>query len=125
MEDIHIEPTKNSPLIEFNASGKLIIAGSAYPENAKEFFDPLIEWIMNLEVVDVDFDLIIEYINTSAAKKLLELLQKLERNSHITNRKVNWFYQNWDADSLETGKILSESLPGIHFSFTEYEKKAN
>jgi hypothetical protein len=123
MEDIHIEPTKNSPLVEFYTSGKLIMAGSAFPENAREFFDPLIEWIMNLQTGDVDFDLIIEYINTSAAKKLLELLQKLERNSQISARSVNWFYQNWDIDSLETGKILSESLPGIQFKFVEYEKK--
>jgi hypothetical protein len=125
MEDIHIEPTKNSPLVEFYASGKLIMAGSAYPENAREFFDPLIEWIMNLQTGNVDFDLIIEYINTSAAKKLLEMLQKLERNSQIATRNVNWFYQKWDTDSLETGQILSESLPGIRFKLTEYEKKPN
>jgi hypothetical protein len=123
MDDLHIEPTKNSPLVEFFTSGKLIIAGSVYPENAKEFFDPLIEWIVKLQSNKIDLDLIIEYINTSSAKKLLELLQKLERNLQIESRNVNWFYQKWDSDSLETGQILSESLPKINFKYSEYEKK--
>ncbi len=123
MDDLHIEPTKNSPLVDFFSSGKLILAGSVFPENSKEFFDPLIEWILDLQTASVDLDLIIEYINTSSAKKLLELLQKLERNTKIGNRNINWFYQKWDTDSLETGQILSESLPGLKFQFTEYEKK--
>jgi hypothetical protein len=112
MDDLHIEPTKNSPLVEFFTSGKLIIAGSVYPENAKEFFDPLIEWIVKLQSNKIDLDLIIEYINTSS-----------ERNLQIESRNVNWFYQKWDSDSLETGQILSESLPKINFKYSEYEKK--
>jgi hypothetical protein len=123
MKDLQIEPTKKTPLIDFFTSGKLIFAGSAYPENVKEFFDPIIDWIVELDCETVDFDLIIEYINTSAAKKLLELLQKLQANDKISSRRVNWFYQKWDEDGLETGQILSDSLPGISFEFVEFEKK--
>ena len=123
MEDLHIEPTKNSPLVEFYTSGKLVLAGSAYPENAREFFDPLIDWIINIEVDTVDFDVIIEYMNTSSAKKLLELFQKLERNKLIGTRNIIWHYEKWDTDTLETGQILSESLPGLTFKYVEYEKK--
>ena len=121
MNDLQIEPTKNTPLIDFFSSGKLIFAGSAYPENANEFFEPLIEWIVALQTEAVDFDLIIEYINTAAAKKLMELLQKLQLNKNIQICQVNWFYQKWDEDGLETGQILSDSLPGIKFDFVEYE----
>lgn len=123
MNDLQIEPTNKTPLIDFFSSGKLILAGSAYPENANEFFDPLIEWIVALHAEAVDFDLIIEYLNTSAAKKLMELLQKLQFNKNIQLCKVNWFYQKWDEDGLETGQILSDSLPGIKFEFVEYESK--
>jgi TATA-box binding protein (TBP) (component of TFIID and TFIIIB) len=122
MKDLQIEPTNTTPLVEFYESGKLILAGSVYPENAKEFFEPIIEWIEEFQNEEVDFDLIIEYINTSSAKKLLELLQKLDSSKYILSRKVNWFYQKWDEDSLETGQILSDSLPGITFNFVEYEK---
>ena len=87
MKDLQIAPTKTTPLIDFFASGKLIFAGSAYPENAKEFFDPIIDWIIELETEIVDFDLIVEYINTSAAKKLLELLQKL--HTALSNKSID------------------------------------
>lgn len=123
MEDLQIKPTKNTPLVDFYTSGKLIMAGSAYAENSKEFFDPLIEWIEDLRAEEVDFDLILEYINTSSAKKLYELLQKLRKNYYVPNVKINWFYQKWDEDSLETGKILAESLPEVEFNYVQYEKE--
>ncbi|MBN1949749.1 MAG: DUF1987 domain-containing protein [Bacteroidales bacterium] len=124
MEDLQITPTKNTPLVDFFTSGKLIMAGSAFAENAKEFFDPILDWIDELEVETVDFDLILDYINTASAKKLFELLKMLQNSRRINHVKINWFYQKWDEDSLETGKILAESLTEIKFSLVEYEKKA-
>jgi TATA-box binding protein (TBP) (component of TFIID and TFIIIB) len=123
MEDLQIEPTKNTPVIEFYSSGKLVMAGNAHAENAIEFFNPIIDWITKLEAEEVDFDLIIEYINTSSAKKLLELLSKLGSNELIKNLKVKWFYEEWDEDGLETGQALGYSLPKINFEFVKYEKK--
>lgn len=123
MEDLQIEPTKNTPLIDFYSSGKLVIAGSAHPENAIEFFQPIMDWIMELRAEEVDLDLIIEYINTSSAKKLLELLLKLDSNEFIKNLKVKWFYEEWDEDGLETGQALGYSLPKINFEYVKYEKK--
>ncbi len=123
MEDLQIEPTKNTPLIDFFSSGKLVMAGNAYAENAKEFFDPILAWVENLHVEEVDFDLIIEYINTSSAKKLLELLNKLQSSEHIKSLRVKWFYEEWDEDGLETGQALGDSLHRIHFEYVKYEKK--
>jgi hypothetical protein len=122
MEDLQIKPTKNTPLVDFFISGKLVMAGSAFAENSKEFFDPIITWIEELETKSVDFDLILEYINTSSAKKLYELLQKLQSNRKVEQVTINWFFKKWDEDNLETGKILSESLPRITFNYVEYEK---
>jgi hypothetical protein len=123
MKDLEIEPTKNTPLVNFFSSGQLTMAGLANAENAREFFDPLILWISNLDTKEVDFDIIIEYINTSSAKKLLELLQKLQSNKLIETIRVNWLYQNWDEDMLDMGKILEESLKRIKFEFVEHKGK--
>ena len=123
MKDLEIEPTKNTPLVNFFVSGRLVMAGSINAENAREFFDPIIAWIAALESPEVDFDLIIEYVNTSSAKKLLALLQKLQSNSNIETIKVNWFYQKWDEDILDMGHILAESLKRIKFEYVEYENK--
>lgn len=122
MEDILIEPTNKTPLIDFSQSGKLIMAGSAFPENAKEFFDPIIDWISEVSIHEVDFDIVMEYFNTAAAKKLLELLRKLDGNKKIEYVKVNWYYDKEDLDNLESGQILAETLSRVKFNYVIHEK---
>lgn len=121
MEDIHIKPSKNTPRIDFYSNGNLLLAGSVYSENAKEFFDPIINWVIELKIDVVNFDLKIEYINTACAKKLFELLQELSQNSQVETVNVKWFYLKGDEDALETGQILSESIPKLNFRFVEYD----
>ncbi len=122
MEDILIEPTNKTPLIDFAQTGKLVMAGSAFPENAKEFFDPIIDWIAEVNINEVDFDLVMDYFNTAAAKKLLELLRKLDSNTKIKYVKVNWYYDKEDLDSLESGQILAETLSRVKFNYIINDK---
>lgn len=122
MADLLIEPTKNSPLIDFSSTGKLVIAGNAQVENAKEFYDPVFDWIVDLRSENVNFDIVLDYINTASAKRLFEILRKLDTNSNIKKLNINWFYEADDTDHLETGQILSESLKKAKFNFTIYEK---
>ena len=120
MENILIETTKNTPQIDFSNLGNLTLSGSAYPENAKDFFDPLIEWVSSLQTEEVNFDIKLDYINTAAAKKLLELLKTLEANDRINRLNLRWHYENEDEDCLETGQIMEDSLRRIKFQFVEY-----
>ncbi|MFO7658829.1 MAG: DUF1987 domain-containing protein [Bacteroidales bacterium] len=117
MEVLLIEPSNKTPLVDFSLSGKLILAGNAYPENAKDFFDPLIDWIMELRVPEVSFDIVLEYFNTAAAKKLLELLRKLDSSSKIDHILINWHYDKDDKDALESGQILAETLSRAKFNY--------
>ena len=119
MENLSIKASKNTPQIEFSKEGKLAITGSAYPENAKEFFDPIIEWVTGLRIEKIDLDMNLEYINTAAAKKILELLKTLEANMRIGLFRVRWHYEKGDEDGLETGQILDESLKRIKFDYVE------
>lgn len=123
MEDLLIEPTAKTPLIDFSLSGKLAIAGTSFPENAKEFFDPVIDWAGELQTENINLDLILEYMNTASAKKVLELLRKLESNLRIQNLTVNWYYDKDDEDSLEAGQILADTLSRIKFTYRVFEKK--
>ncbi|MBN2612015.1 MAG: SiaC family regulatory phosphoprotein [Bacteroidales bacterium] len=122
MEDLLIEPTNKTPLVDFSQSGKLVLAGNAYPENAKDFFDPLIDWILELRVSEVIFDIVLEYFNTAAAKKLLELLRKLDASSKIEHLRINWFYDKEDKDALESGQILAETLSRAKFNYVINDK---
>jgi TATA-box binding protein (TBP) (component of TFIID and TFIIIB) len=123
MENLRIKPTKNTPLIDFYISGKLVMTGSAYSENAEEYFKPVIEWIKNLEAVDVNAKMMFDYLNTSSSKKILMFLHTLELNKQIKTIRINWYYEKGDDDILETGQIFEESLKRTTFEFTEYEKK--
>ena len=123
MKDLLIEPTSKTPLIDFSLSGKLVISGSSFPENAKEFFDPVIDWAGELQSEYMDLDLVLEYMNTASAKKILELLRKMEANLRIQKLKVNWYYDKDDEDSLEAGQILADTLSRIEFTYREFEKK--
>ena len=46
MINLYIEQTHKTPEIDFNlSSGKLSISGVSVPENAHEFYFPVIEWL--------------------------------------------------------------------------------
>jgi len=102
----------------------MAITGSIYSENAREYFRPLLEWVVNVEAPEINFDMKIEYINTACAKKLFELLHELDKNTHINTLNIKWFYPLGDEDALETGQILSESLLRLKFKFVEYDPEA-
>jgi len=121
MNDILIEPTKKTPYVEFNTSGKLILAGNLQAENAIEFFEPLIDWVKKISVHKIDFDLILEYINTACAKKLFELIKKLKANTAVKEITINWYYKKEDIDHLETGQIFAEAIGNVKFNFVVYE----
>ncbi|NJK85154.1 MAG: DUF1987 domain-containing protein [Bacteroidales bacterium] len=122
MTNLLIEPTKKTPLVDFSTTGKLVLAGNAQAENAKEFFDPVFEWINNFQAEKVHFDILLDYINTASAKRLFDILKKLDSNSHIQTLEINWFYEAEDADHLETGQILAEMLKKGKFNYKIYEK---
>lgn len=124
MENILIEATKNTPMVEFFTNGKLTLAGNAYPENVKYFFNPLIDWVEDLDTEEVDFDLILEYSNTGAAKKLLEMLKRLDRNKRVEKININWFYSEEEEESLEAGQILEELLRRSTFNYIKFEKSS-
>jgi hypothetical protein len=122
MENLLIRPTRNTPLIDFSINGQLVMTGSVYAENTDEFFQPVFKWIKNLKAEEMNFKFTLDYMNTSAAKKILVLLQTLELNHHFKILKVNWQYEKGDEDTLETGQFLDEFLNRTKFEFTEIEK---
>ncbi len=125
MENLQIDPSQKTPMVDFSMNGRLVLAGSSYSENSREFYNPIINWIGELQTEKVDFDLILDYINTSCAKKLFELLKTLDANTSVSAININWYYQDWDEDNLETGQILNDLLKRAQFKFVAYEKKNN
>ncbi|MBN1598897.1 MAG: DUF1987 domain-containing protein [Bacteroidales bacterium] len=120
MEKLLREPTPYSPYVDFRENGILIMKGRAFPENALEFFGPLILFTEELEVERIVLDLDLEYFNTASAKKLLDLMKAADGNSKVNNVIINWRFEEGDDDSVETAEIFEESLSRAKFNYIEY-----
>jgi hypothetical protein len=120
MEKLVIEASAYSPRVEFCPDGILKLEGRSFPEDASEFYNPLISYVSELEVLTVNFLVNLEYINTASCKKLLELFRQLDSNEKVFNVVVNWHYEEGDDDGLETAEIFEESLDRVKFIYSEY-----
>ncbi len=122
MTDLIIEPTQKTPLVEFHSDGKLTLAGNSYPENVRDFYDPVLQWVSELETEAITLDLIMDYTNTASAKILLELLRKFDISKQFKTVNINWFFEEDDEDTLEAGQILDDIMTNSTFNYVEYEK---
>jgi AAA+ ATPase superfamily predicted ATPase len=120
MERIHSEPSTYLPAYDFSPEGKLTLEGRSIPENASRFYDPLIEFVGQLESEYAILDINLDYFNTASSKKLLELLKELDKNLRLKRVQVNWHYEEGDESSFETAEIYQECLKRIDFRFLEY-----
>ena len=121
MKAIFIPPESHSPRVEFYPTGKLLLEGRSMPENVFALFNPLLDFAEHIEVEKVDFDINLEYFNTSTSKKVLQLLQALDENKKIRELNVVWHYESDDEDSHEMGEIYEECLEHTNFYYTAHK----
>jgi hypothetical protein len=114
MEKIIIKETKNSPQVLMDNENEILeIIGDSYPENAKEFYRPIFEWIdtffENKEKLFVNFNF--SYFNSSSLKYITELLI-LFNKYHLASKEINviWEYDSEDIEMREIAEELSEDL---------------
>lgn len=126
MAKLYIEHTHKTPEIDFNLSGgKLFIKGVSVPENAHEFYFPLIDWLQkhlpNFKKDNIVLDCKISYLNTSSLQFLGDiffLLDDLQEHSPTINVEVNWYYDSYDSDMKETGMDFKDVV-NIDFNLKE------
>ncbi|HKL08403.1 MAG TPA: DUF1987 domain-containing protein [Bacteroidales bacterium] len=121
MDDLLINKTAITPLIDFRKSGQLKIQGKSLPENPQRFFTPLFNWADQLTSERVDIDVILEYINTSSSKNLMQLIKLIDKNPGIRHLYLNWHYESDDLEMLEFGELLANNLRRAKTSYIEYE----
>lgn len=125
MEKIFIEPSRVTPLINFDPDeGILEMRGRSSPENAIQFYQKIIQ---NLDLYAVsdqgDFtaNFAFEYFNTSSSKCLFDVFKRLVRiRESGKDLIVNWFYEEDDEDMMEAGEDYSDLLD-LEFNFVEIE----
>ena len=109
MTNIEIEGTKQTPAISFNAStGVLKLSGRSIPENTFEFFNPVLLWLDEYNLVAKDETIInvkLEYFNTSSSKYILEIFKRLKGILNDGKKvSVKWYYDEDDEEMMETGE---------------------
>lgn len=120
MNPIDLEATSNTPSIQFN-NNKLSIKGRSIPLSEAKFYDPYIAWAAGLKSEELTIDINLEYMNSSSSKKLLLLLKAFDLNMEIKNLRVNWYYEEGDEESMESGKVFELLLKKAIFKFVKVQ----
>jgi hypothetical protein len=120
MQIIQLEGTEDTPKVLLDkASGIYEISGRSLPEDAADFYQPILNWLTEYagqSNPNTDFVIKLEYFNTASSKLILDMLTKLE---DIKNSKVIWYHYEDDEDMQEAGVEFSE-LVDVPFEFKTY-----
>lgn len=122
MENLFIEGSDTLPTVEFKTNGILKISGRALPENAFNFFTPLITWVKEFSSKELNLEINLEYFNTAVSKQLYDFLKTIDTNKNYSKVNIKWFYEDGDDEILESGEIYEELLPRFNFSYQRYEE---
>jgi SiaC family regulatory phosphoprotein len=123
MKELKLKGDKTTPEVVLNPTGLIKIKGRSIHENIRDFFKPVELWVEEYikndpaEITNIDISL--EYFNSTTAKVLISILQKLMK-VQLKNKKliINWYYEEGDDDIQEKGEYFSSILK-IPFNFRQ------
>jgi hypothetical protein len=128
MENLHIEPSDDSPMIIGNVQkGTLEISGKSLPEDVSAFYTPVLNWLEeyaeNPKNTTISFKL--TYFNTASSKLILDLFLILENIKEAGYEvKVTWYYPIYDEEMHEAGIEYSEMVD-IDFEWIPWQPGNN
>lgn len=115
IEKIHYAATSSTPTVDFDPeTGVLQLAGESYPENAFDFYRPLLAWVSAYAergTSPIVAELALSYLNTSSIKSVMDLLDLLEA-AHRSGRTVTvrWSYPEDNDRALEMIEEFKEEV---------------
>ncbi len=120
-DKLDIEPTSRTPAVVFDfANNHLKISGESYPEDVTEFYRPVFtaldEYLGALGQGSCRFDFELIYLNSSSAKAVMMLMDKLEAAAAGgATVDIYWFYDKEDDTMQELGEEFGEDLEAAKF----------
>ena len=111
MEKIFRAATESTPLVNFDPSQGLIeIKGRSIPENASEFYFPLLEWLNRYSQTSqkhTHFVFYLEYMNSISQKMLADIFLKVRNiKTSGTTVEVTWQFDEEDEEMYEEGEVF-------------------
>lgn len=122
MHKLHITPTQSTPEIIFSPEDNIfLIRGLSSPEDVRELYYPVIEWLRTFinEIIHknskiytpknpLKFQTDLDYFNSSSAKFIYDIFSELKKLSpHGIPIVVEWFHDEEDIDMKEAGIDIS------------------
>ncbi len=133
MEKLIIESTLNSPRIILDPGSKQFeFAGESRPENVRNFYMPILEWLEQFAAEcsgkgsaggeqTLEFLFSFEYFNSTSAKYILDVFKILHAiHESGTKIHVKWHYEEDDEDMYEVGMEMSR-MSGLTFEYVQVE----
>jgi hypothetical protein len=121
MTRFELEETSNTPHILFDGeAGKFIIEGKSFPEDSKEFYRRVIDWMEQYKTekpatLALIFNLF--YLSSSSIISVKQLLLKLvDLQNAGTKVSVTWKYDHDDDDIKKTGEDYQQ-LTKLNFVY--------
>jgi hypothetical protein len=125
MPNLLIAATDRSPAIEFDFEGHhLKLKGESYPEDVAAFYGPVFEaldgYLGDLGDGSCQFDFELIYFNSSSAKAIMTLLEKLDQAAaNGASVTINWRYDEEDDTMKELGEEFGEDIENATFKLEE------
>jgi hypothetical protein len=124
MEKYELEGSPKTPTVSLDADeGILLFEGRSNPENAREFYQPITDWLdeyIQRPAEKTDLRINLEHFNTSSSKFLMDVFRKirfLADNEFLFN--VTWMYEEDDLEMLDTAEAY-EMMTGLVFQKIPY-----
>jgi hypothetical protein len=121
MEPFYLKATETTPEINFDLEKNVFsIKGKSVFLHVDEFYDPILEWLRNLDgkltqPITVIFDL--EYFNIISSKRILFVLYTLnELRNNGSDIEVSWTFSLEDDDMKEVGEDYA-CMVNLPFNF--------
>jgi hypothetical protein len=94
------------------------ISGRSIPEDAQPIYDQLLkymEYIQKMPSKDSVFNIDLDYFNTPSSKYLMFMFDILNKSKN--KYTINWYYEEFDEDMLESGEDYQALFSNLTFVF--------
>jgi hypothetical protein len=121
MDKLDIKATSRTPEVSFDFNNNhLKISGESYPEDAMDFYNPILDsldaYLENLGSGNCRFEFELIYFNSSSAKAIMMLMDKLDEAAENGGLvEVYWYYDAEDDTMEELGEEFGEDLEHAKF----------
>lgn len=112
---LNIHSSEDTPEVHFNIdAGEFLIKGRSLPENAFNFYSPIIEFVKSHKLAKGIRNILtihLDYFNSSSGRFLFELLTILENSEYSKESLViKWVVEADDELMIEKGEELQSML---------------